>query len=99
MGKKVKLGSLEILNEPFAKSTWYDAMENIYTKKKGWRLPTMIELRSLNTIKGKLNIETGKYYWSSEFEGESGRCLCIEDLSSARVKLLCGFPYLLVRDV
>jgi len=99
MRKKVKLGSLEILNEPFAKSTWYDAMETIYTQKKGWRLPTMTELRLFNTIKGKLKIETGKYYWSSEFEGKSGRCLCIEDLSSARVKLLCAFPYFVVRDV
>lgn len=99
MGKKVKLGSIEILNEPFVKTTWYDAIENISTKKIGWRLPTMTELRMLNSIKGKLNIESGKYYWSSEFEGESGRCLCVSDLSSAKVKLRCTFPYLLVRDI
>jgi hypothetical protein len=99
MGKKVKLGSIEILNEPFAKTTWYNANENISTKKNGWRLPTMTELRMFNAIKDKLDIDSEKFYWSSEFEGESGRCLCISDLSSAKVKLRCAFPYLLVRDV
>ncbi len=102
MSKTIKFKSIEILKQTFDKSTWFDAnleCEILNLDDNGWRLPTIDELKSFNSLKSTLKIDDNEYFWSSEKTEQSGRCCCIGDMTSAKVKLLCKFPYFVVKDI
>lgn len=67
VGKTVIIEHLEIMTRDIGKLNWEDAKIACTNLGKGWRLPTMNDLKLLYLNRAKIgNFAEGKCYWSSD---------------------------------
>lgn len=67
VGRTVIIEHLEIMTRDIGKLNWEDAKTACANLGKGWRLPTMNDLKLLYLNRAKIgNFADGKCYWSSD---------------------------------